>query len=318
MPSRAPSAIDQAIRAFALPQLGLVTLRQLETVGIGESAVRRRLSTGMLCRVFTGVYRLTGYQPPAHQQALAAALAVPGSCIAGPTAAQVHGFPLPRPDEWCSKPLVRVASSAVVRVSGIQVVRTNVELPSRRWMSVSLSTPAATLLLLPRFVHGSTVERCLDHCIAHRLVAVAGVRALIERQPPTSVAGRSMLLSLLDQRGDRVGHRSKLEQRVARWLRQVGLRGWSSNYVVTTPEGPIEVDYAWVEDQVALEVSPFFTHGSRTKQARDIARRRALVDAGWRVVEASDRDLQSPATFANVIRSLQDLLGVRSISVAQR
>ena len=46
---------------------------------------------------------------------------------------------------------------------------------------------------------------------------------------------------------------------------------------------------------VALEVSPFFTHGSRAAQERDAERRRLLAAQRWLTVEATDPDLVSAA-----------------------
>ncbi len=51
------------------------------------------------------------------------------------------------------------------RTAGIRTSRQRFELPSRPWHGVRLATPAATLLLLPRFVDAPTLERCIDHCL---------------------------------------------------------------------------------------------------------------------------------------------------------
>jgi very-short-patch-repair endonuclease len=112
----------------------------------------------------------------------------------------------------------------------------------------------------------------------------------------------------LAERSSGIGHRSRLEQTVARWLDDDGLRGWRRNYRVPTGCGTVEVDFGWPEHKVALEVSPFFTHGSRVNQERDAERRQLLVVAGWRVVEATDPDLEHHGAFAGVAASLAALL----------
>ena len=58
----------------------------------------------------------------------------------------------------------------------------------------------------------------------------------------------------------------------------------------------IEVDFAWTASRVALEVSPLYRHGSKRTQERDTERRRMLVEAGWRLIEATDRDVQDALT----------------------
>ena len=176
-------------------------------------------------------------------------------------------------------------------------------------MTARLATPAATLVLLPRFVDDAVVERCLDHSLAHRLVSVGALRLLIEAMPAPSVRGRRLLLELLDQRSGGIGHRSGNEQRVGRWLNEAGLTGWNRNYCVSVGETEeVEVDFGWVGPRLALEVSPFFTHGSRVTQERDAQRRRLLVEYDWRTVEATDADLVSRAAFERTVSALRILL----------
>jgi very-short-patch-repair endonuclease len=99
------------------------------------------------------------------------------------------------------------------------------------------------------------------------------------------------------------------EQRVDAWLTRAGLRGWQRNFVVVIFDGTkIEVDFGWLQHKVALEVSPFFTHGSRATQERDIVRRRLLIQMGWTVVEATDSDLVDSVAFQRVAMLLRVLV----------
>lgn len=302
--------IDARLRRIAHRQLGLVTVPQAERAGVDRSALHRRRDAGALIPVFSDVLRLASVAPTAPQRALAAALAVPASLIAATSAAVVHQLPLP--DEYRSldaQPVVVVGSSRSARTAGISIVRHSFEIPGRPWCTARLSTPPATLLLLPRFVDPYVVERCLDHAVTHRLTTVRAVRELLGRAPARAVHGRAMLADLLAQRSSGVGHRSGLEQRVGRWLTDAGLHGWERNFAVPVAEGPpIEVDFAWPGQRVALEVSPFVTHGARAQQTRDIERRRLLVETGWRVTEATDPDLAGRLAFARTVRSLALLL----------
>jgi very-short-patch-repair endonuclease len=249
--------------------------------------------------------RLAATPATFEQRALAACLAVPGSSVAGPTAAAVHGMPV-----GGSPPIVVVVEPGrSPRTKGVTVVRSTVDLPSGGWYSARVSTPAATLLQLPRFADAATVERCLDHALAHRTTSVEAVLGLLRTVPAPAVPGRALLLSLLADRSAGIGHRSRLEQIVAGWLGDAGLHGWRRNHRVAVGAGRwIEVDFAWPDARVALEVSPFFTHGSRTTQERDIERRRLLVGEGWRIVEATDPDLVDRRSFASVAASLSALL----------
>jgi hypothetical protein len=299
--------IDAAVRLVAHRQLGLVTVAQAARSGVDRWALERRREAGLLVQVFAQVMRISSVPPTSEQRILAATLAMPGSAAAGPSAGLVHGMPV---GDGGDAPVVTVAASRSTRTSGIVTVRQRVALPSRRWFTAQLATPAATLVLLPRFVAAPTVERCLDHCLAHRLTSVAKVRELIASLPPRSVVGRRQLLDLLDARTTGIGHRSGLEQRVARWLDDAGLRGWRRNFrVAVGGRRRVEVDFAWPDVGVALEVSPFFTHGSRTTQQRDVERRRLLAASRWLTVEATDPDLTGPIAFERCLASLRPLLG---------
>lgn len=315
--------IDAILRRIAWRQLGLVTVAQAASEGVDGRALARRRESGALVSVFAQVMRLGAVAPTPVQRILAASLAVPGSMVGATSAAVIHRMPVlaaSRNDQ----PTVLVNAHRSARTAGISVLRSSYALPTQPWCTTRLATPAATLVLLPRFVDRRTLERCLDHSLVHRLVSVRAASDLVDRIPARALPGRRILLELLAQRSSGIGHRSQLEQTVAGWLDDAGLRGWRRNLQVPTGRGgSVEVDFAWQPDNVALEVSPFFTHGSRADQERDAERRELLVVAGWRVVEATDPDLEHRRAFARIAATLATLLGTpaqtsRALSVVGR
>ncbi len=202
-----PFQIDAVLRRLARPQLGLVTVTQAAKEGIDRWALERRREVGSLEAVFADVMRLTSAPVSPEQRVLASALAVPGSTVAATSAGIAHGLPV---GSMASEPIVALGPSRSARTTGVTTIRQQVALPSRPWDTVRVTTPAATLLLLPRFVDDGTVERCLDHCLVHRLTTVERVRSLLEELPPRAVVGRRLLI----------------EQRVARRLTEAGLGEW--------------------------------------------------------------------------------------------
>lgn len=310
-PAQSTFDIDAKLRTIARSQRGLITYQRANAVGVDKHALARRRNTGALVEVFPGVMMVDPVVPTIEQRILAAALAVPGSIVTGTSAAIVHGLPVSRRDgeETSHRPVLCIDRSRRIRLNGIRTLRHVQAPPSRRWMTVRLATPAATLLTLPRYVSAGIVERCLDHAVANRLVTVRALRSTIDSIPTAGFVGRRLLVGLLDERSQGMGHRSGLEQRVGRWLRESGIRGWRRNLGVCVGDGvPIEVDFAWMKAKVGLEVSPFFTHGSKVTQERDAERRRLLVGAGWRIIEATDRDLENAREFRRVTQSLRSLL----------
>ncbi len=302
--------IDARIRCIAATQLGLITPQQAASAGVDKHALARRRDAGALVGVFRHVMRLVPFEETPTQRALAACLAVPGATIAATSAAVIHQFPTSSHGMSISDEVLSIATHRRISTPGIVVVRQTMPVASTRWMTARVTTPAATLLLLPRFVDAWMVERCLDHALAHRLCTPDQIRRLLDEMPTRAVYRRRLLLELLDARADGIGHRSGQEQRVARWLTRAGVTGWTRNLKVNVASGPpVEVDFGWPASRVALEVSPFFTHGSRAKQERDAHRRRLLVNVGWRIVEATDPDLVSEHTFAPTIAALRNVLG---------
>jgi len=140
-------------------------------------------------------------------------------------------------------------------------------------MTGRVATPDATVVLLPRFVDAATAD---------------GVWILFG--------------SSAHQRGQGSGADRT-------WLDAAGLRGWRRNHPVPAGGGEtVEVDFAWPLARVALEASPFFTHGSLVKQERDMGRRRLLVVNGWRVVEATDPDLENQRAFGSSVAASRVVL----------
>ncbi len=310
MGDRQPTlVIDARLREIGARQLGLVTGKEAMAAGIDKHAIARRRESGALVTIFPDVMRLGAVPASPSQRILAASLAIPGSIIIATSAAVVHGMPVPT-SLFDERPMVSVARNQSARLHGIRAVHPKAPPQHRRWMTSRVASPAATVLQLPGTLDAAAVERCLDHALAHRLTTVTALLDLLARTQPGAVVGRRLLLDLVAARSSGIGHRSRLEQRVGRWLTSAGLDGWKQNYRVDVGRGrSVEVDFAWPGVKIALEVSPFFTHGSRRQQERDARRRRLLIQAGWRVIEVTDPDLVNEPAFTATVAVLRALLG---------
>jgi very-short-patch-repair endonuclease len=142
-----------------------------------------------------------------------------------------------------------------------------------------------------------------------RLTSAERLSRLIDRLPSRAVPGWRLLLDLLAERGGGIGHRSGEERKVKRWLRAAGVDGFRFNVHIPVDGGrTIERDFVWWDHKALLEVSPFITHGTEEQQARDIEDRRALVAAGWRIIEATDADLVDRRAFAPCLAALRHVL----------
>lgn len=304
--------IDRFISTYASSHLGLVTVSSLAERGIGPDTLSQRAQSGLLVREHHGVYRLTSHRQTLKSRALAACLAIPGSVLDSSWSAYVHGFPI-RTDRLDAYD-VRVLVSSVERhlVPHIELLRTTWMPPCRQWLDGKIIEPGPMMLGLVGQLPMADVARCLDHGIAHSIIHVGRLHAWLLEHPAQRLAGRKVLLDLLDARrggAGRVLFRSKKEFKVVRWLRDAGLKGFGTNVRISTGgRSYVEGDIVWTEQKVALEVSPFHTHGSEQQQARDIERRRLLMLRGWRVIEATDVHLVSAASFRPIVETLRSLL----------
>ncbi len=96
-----------------------------------------------------------------------------------------------------------------------------------------------------------------------------------------------MLRKVLEERvlGDAVSD-PELEKRMSRLLKQAGLPAAVFHYAVCTPAGMFlaEVDFAYPDIKLAIEVDGFGVHGTPRAMARDFVRQNGLVPFGWRVL----------------------------------
>jgi very-short-patch-repair endonuclease len=308
-------AIDSALRGIAVDQLGLLSAAQALRVGVDYRALARRRQSGSLMPVFANVVRLGSWPTSAEQRSLGAALAVPGATIAGIDAAVIHKIPIPKAVRNTQADVhLHVEQKRIVRIKGICARRVSRPLPTQHWHGVKLATPASTLVSLGGLGAQDVFERALDHCLINKMVTAHGVVALLEGLTVRALPGRGLMLDIARKRlpndRNRVLHRSKLEQDVGGWLNAGGVKGWSANFTVRLGTGrTIEIDFAWPDQKVALEVSPFHTHGSQKTQERDAQRRRLLILLGWRIVEALDADLVDVNAFEATILTLSALIG---------
>jgi very-short-patch-repair endonuclease len=300
--------IERVIADIARDQLGLVTQSDAGRHGLHSDAIAHRVRNGLLCKVFAGVYRTRSSTETNLQRALAASLTCRG-IVVGRWAAHLHGFPFPADDLTYFEVDLMVPGAQRVAQRGISAVRADNPFPSQPWLSGRTLTADGTLMHLASTLSSLQLGRCIDHCIARRLTTVDACMMAISDHPAQRMAGRTRLMAELSLRVTGVKFRSNIEGRVERWLVAARLPEFSSNFAVAVGGGRrVEVDFAWRSQRVALEVSPFYTHGARHSQERDAERRRLLLLAGWRILEADDTHLSHIAAFAPIVRSLRALL----------
>jgi very-short-patch-repair endonuclease len=298
--------IDVVLNRLAAGQLGIFTTSQAERSGVSKSCLHTRLASGFIVRSYRNVYRVSSVEETFGQRCLGACLSRERSVISRRSAAALHGMPIGSlPD----LPELIIPHGSRQKVKGIQLHQVRTMFFDQRWHSGRILTPAATLVSIAPIVDPARLATCLDFAIANRLISVPRLFKSLSGTHTRGMTGMQTLRNELGQRIDgRVLRRSQLEQKAARWLKSFGVPPGKANMMIRTSSGNVEADFAWPEFKVILEISPFYTHGSKAAQLRDAQRRRALVAEGWKIIEATDEFLADATSFAPIAATIRSLL----------
>ena len=162
--------------------------------------------------------------------------------------------------------------------AGIAVHR-SADLPVTRHFGIPITTPARTLLDLAPLL----VQHDLD-----RAVEEAQVRGLVKPEALTAAPHAALRRAARD---DASMTRSEAEARLLALIRVADLPAPLTNVRI---EG-FEVDVAWPEQRLIVEVDGFAFHSTRAAFERDRLRDQALQAAGWRVMRITWRQIAETA-----------------------
>jgi very-short-patch-repair endonuclease len=270
---------DRRLMGRGRAQHGLVTRAQALEAGLSASGWRRRVANGQLVLLHPRVARYAATPVTDEQRALAAVLASPPGTLASHTAAaHLWGVDL---SMW--QPEVIVRRTGPWCLPGVVVHRpTDVaDLQPVRRSRVPATTPLRTIVDLAAVAPAADVDAALDHFLVGRTVTLAGVRAALERHSGRGRAGAGALRRVLGRwaLGQGVAD-SEFELVVSSLLARHGLPEPVFHHRI----GRYEVDIAFPEALVAVEVDGWATHGRRAAFEQDRGRDLDLAARGWQVV----------------------------------
>lgn len=272
------------IAPLAEQQLGLVARYQLLAEGLRPPSIDSLLEDGRLVPETRAVYRVPGAPDTSWARLLARVLACgPGAVLSHRSAAWLwdlsdaparHEVSVPRDRRLRGKDVVVHESSDLAlagtgRVHGIPVTgvgRTILDCASQPAVDLELLVDAA------RRVHRIS-RTLLPHVVVTH--ARSGRR------------GINRMRDLLEI--DELPH-SDFERLVWRWLGFHGVTGWVRHHTTVVPGyGPAELDVAWPDLRIALELEG----GDHVDRAgvhdNDTWRQNALVLEGWLVLRTTYR-----------------------------
>lgn len=284
--------VDATIAALAERQHGVVARRQLLRLGIGRGAIDGRIERGLLHPLHCGVFAVGHRALSQRGRWMAATLAC------GPKAVLSHQSAAAL---WAIRPTAK----ARIDVTVPQQLRSRPGLHPHRAVlpadeitvhdGIPTTTPARTLLDLAAVVPKQTLERALDEAEVLRL---PGPNTLVDRYPRRR--GTANLRALLLNARSPTLTRTDLEARFVTFLDEWGFDRPPINTIIEE----YEVDAAWREARLIVELDGFEVHGTRAAFERDRARDRRLQAAGWRVVRITSRQLDGSAELAQELRKL--------------
>lgn len=301
-PARLPPTLDE----LAQPQAGVVSRSQLLAAGWSSSAITRAVRSGRLMLAARGIYRTDG-TPWTRRAAQHTALLVvgPGAVFGRWTAAALHGFTEPRPG-----PLDVIAASTrrAPRPNDdlLRLTRTRSLPPEHRCEvdGLPVTSGARTLLDLAATTATGELTELTAASLRLRACTLADLEAVLNARD--NARGRKRLHAALEVLGDDGAvTRSDVEAGALRSLIEGGLPRPRVAFRVVDANGAFiaEVDLAYPEQRLAIEIDGFRWHSSPDSKRRDEERQNRLVLAGWTVLRFSASDVRArPHLLVDAVR----------------
>jgi very-short-patch-repair endonuclease len=283
---------EVAIGRLAARQHGVVSLDQLQSLGLGRSAVSKRARYGRLTRIHRGVYAVGHGRLTVQGRRMAAVLACgPGAVVSHRSAAALWGI---RPDSRARTDVTVPAASARSR-RGIDVHRTaTLERQDMAQVDgIPCTSLARTLLDLAEAVDRRGVERAVDQAEVLRLFDLRAVEEVISRA--TGRRGTGVLRSVLAEYDGPSLTDQELEERFYTICRAARVPKPEVNAWIALPGGAVKADFLWRRERLVVETDGWGSHGTRRAFEGDRRRDRRLQLAGWTVVRFTWRDVRDRA-----------------------
>lgn len=270
------------LSAVSAKQLGLFTRNDAREAGFGKERLRRLVERGVAERVAPSVFRFTASPRSWRQDVLAAVLDGGAECLASHrTAAMLHGF-----DGFQSEGVeILLPMKIRHRRTSVVVHHTRLLRSTDRTVVgvIPVTSRARTLIDLGSMVSADVVEEAFVGAERDRLVRRGEVERNYRVLRARGRNGIGAMTQILETRvAEKRVPRSVLERRMLRLLSRAGLPTPIGNYRVRLSQGLIyELDFAFVDCRLAVEVDGHGSHSTRRDRAADNLRAGNLADAGW-------------------------------------
>jgi very-short-patch-repair endonuclease len=269
----------QSLADLAERQHGVISIRQMETLGYSRDAVSYASRSGRLHRLHRGVYAVGHRSLTWHSHCLAAVLACGTSAVAShSSAAWLWGLLRYRPGRLhVTSPRRRHAKAAI----GVHYARLADD-DRAACEGIPVTAIPRTLLDLAATLSAPGLNRAMERAEELGLFDLGAIDALLDRAGGHPGVGRLRLV-LAIYRPDSAFTRSHLERRFRRLLEGTGLPMPSMNFWV----GEYELDAYWQPERFAVELDVYETHGSRAAFEEDRLRQENLKLMGIEMIRVT-------------------------------
>jgi hypothetical protein len=314
-PQRMEPPLDVRIRSLAERQHGVVSLPQLQFLGLSARAVRDRVAAGRLTRIHRGVYAVGHARLTLRGHWMAAVLAYgPHAALSHRSAAALHGI---RPDNRPKTDVTLPSRSARSR-PGIDVhaSMTLTEADLTNVYGIPCTSLARTLLDLAEVIDRQGLERALDQAEVLRIFHLRALEDVLARAAGRRGAG--VLRDVLAKYDGPTLTEKELEERFLAFCRAAGLPKPGVNVWITLDGGvAYKADFIWREARLIVETDGWGTHGTRRAFEEDRRRDRRLSLTGWTVVRFTWRDVErEPAEVTETLAGLWQAVSQRQLAGA--
>lgn len=285
------AALDQATFELASRQGGVLRRRQLLELGIPSRTLTRRVDAGLLTAHGRTVLTLVGTPDDLQTRSLIAAhTAGDPAILTGVSALAVRQLVHQPPWDvldpgllpWLIYPSRTRVRARVVRRDPPQ---------ANTLLGVRVATPSAAMIDILRLLPEPEARQLCHRAaqvLGHAPVAELLSAATLELNGRIGAAQLRCLAAELDE-----GAHSEAERLLIRLLTESGITGFLANYKVRLRHRLAEVDVAFPEFRLAIEVDGMAWHTSPKSFQEDRSRQNDLIAAGWTVLRFTWRDLRN-------------------------
>ncbi len=284
---------------------GVLSLDELNGVGLSDAQVKRRFASGLLSRPYPRVYQLTAVPPSWIGDARALSLSAKG-VISHRAAAYLWGFDERQPEiieaTIAYRRRTRISTAVVHRSKQFDLV------DEHEIDEVAVTGPARTVLDCAGVYSRTELGHLVDAAIRSKVLDWPDLYDVYIRHAAKGRNGTGKLRLFLDERyGDRRVPDSRWNRMVGTLLEDAGLGRPAYEHEVRGIDGHLigRVDLAYPDARLAIELDSVRYHFNHESFVGDPRRKNALQLAGWTVLTFTWSDyVDSPQQLVRTVRSM--------------